>query len=150
MNSISFVVRELNFDESHYAAEVEKQCLNTSWSEIAIKEGRNNPAFKYLVAKENQSLIGICSFYIVCGEAQLINIAVLPNHRRKGIGGLLLETAIDIANKNNAKQFSLEVEKLDFKAISFYERYGFFVVGERKNFYGKEKDAVNMIKMLEK
>lgn len=148
MSEKDLVIGEIKEGEIPLAASFEKEFLNTPWSETSIIEGKRNPAFRYFVAKLNGEIIGICSFYIVCGEGQLINIAVSPRFRHRGIGGKLLEIAISSLEQEFAQVFSLEVEKTNKGGIEFYKKFGFNIVGERKNFYGNNRNGIIMVRDL--
>lgn len=131
------------------ACAIERANLCTAWSEKAIIECQNNSTIKYLVAKCDH-VVGICSFALVYGEGQLINIAVAEGFKRIGVGSMLLEAAIDMAVTGEAEMFTLEVEADNTKAISFYEKHQFVVAGRRKNFYGQGRDAICMIRNIKK
>ena len=136
-------------DEIAAACAVERANLCTAWSEAAIKECEKSDSIRYLVAKDG-GVVGICSFALVFGEGQLINIAVAKTYQRSGIGSMLLEAAIKMAADNEAEQLSLEVEADNTKAIDFYKKHQFVIAGTRKSFYGEGRDAVCMIKSITK
>lgn len=72
--------------------------------------------------------------------------AVSPDHRRQGIGIMLLDS-FEKALDNNADNISLEVRCSNEAAILLYEKAGFMRAGVRKNFYSFPKeDAFVMIK----
>ena len=123
---------------------VEKRCLSTAWSEEDIQNCISNKNAVYNVAIENRKIIGICCFYIVGDDVQLINIAVLPEYREKGIGSMLMDSMLEHAEKSKAESVSLEVETKNISAIKLYENKGFVKVGIRKNFYAQGDDAYIM------
>ena len=131
------------------AAALESECLKTAWSEKSIGECIGNSSIRYLVATIGKELAGTCSFCLVFGEGQLINLAVGKNFRRHKIGSGLLEAAINEAIGENAEIFVLEVEPDNDAAISLYSSFGFEVSGRRKSFYPDGSDALCMIKKLD-
>ena len=147
---MDITIREINLsdgEEIDAAYAIERANLCTAWSEQAIGECNNSESIKYLVA-EIERIVGICSFALVLGEGQLINIAVFEDYQRLGIGSMLLETAIKMASISGAEQFSLEVEADNTKAIAFYEKHQFNIAGRRTNIYGTGRDAICMIRNL--
>ena len=149
---MNIAINEINISDGQEiaaACAIERANLCTAWSEAAIKEIENSDSIKYLVAK-NDNIIGICSFALVFGEGQLINIAVSDSYQRIGVGSMLLDAAINMAIEHNAEQFSLEVEADNSTAIAFYKKHHFEIAGKRKNFYGNGQDAVCMIRNLTK
>lgn len=79
--------------------------------------------------------MGYIGAFTVCESCYISNIAVFPQHRRKGIGRLLLRKAAEQARKKGAESISLEVRPSNTAAISLYKSEGYEEVGLRKNFY---------------
>lgn len=72
------------------------------------------------------------------GEAHLLNLCVDPQWQRAGYGSLLLEHAICQAILHRCSSMFLEVRPSNPGAIRLYEKRGFSVVGERRNYYRAE------------
>ena len=135
----------LGESEIKMAAEVEKACLSTAWSESQI--ANLSESASYFCALENGLVCGIASMYAVAGEAEIMNLAVLPTHRRRGIANRLLTLLIDTAADKECEFITLEVATDNLAAISLYESFGFKTVGRRNGFYNG-KDALIMEKKL--
>lgn len=118
-------------------AELEAACLQTAWSRESIEH--RGELCTYLVYVVDDAVAGICSYYDVGGERQLINIAVAEKYRRRGIGSALLRRML--ADGSCA---SLEVETGNTEAIRLYEKMGFKKAGIRRHFYGRA-DAYIML-----
>ena len=127
------------------AAYIESVCLSTAWSEAQISDLPHYAT--YLCAFLNETLCGIASMYTIAGEAQIMNLAVLPEYRRNGVADILMQTLFNVANEKNCDIITLEVDCVNESAISLYEKHGFVVSGIRKGFYNG-KDALNMEKKL--
>lgn len=126
-------------------ASIEKECFSTPWSEKAILESMLSTTAFYL-SRENGIVTGYMGLSQIAGEGYVTNIAVLPQHRGKGIGSALLKHVISSC-KNNLEFISLEVRVSNNKAISLYEKFGFERVGLRKRFYtNPQEDALIMTK----
>ena len=119
-------------------AELEAACLQTAWSRESIEH--RGELCTYLVYVVDDAVAGICSYYDVGGERQLINIAVAEKYRRRGIGSALLRRML--ADGSCA---SLEVETGNTEAIRLYEKMGFKKAGIRRHFYGRT-DAYIMLR----
>lgn len=117
---------------------LERKTLPTPWSEESI--ANMTPQGRYIVADVNDEVVGICSYYLVCDELELVNIAVADRFRKQGIGKAMMRKMLD----ESFSVCSLEVEEDNSSAISFYRSLGFKKSGKRKNFY-KNKDAIIMI-----
>ena len=133
---------EVNYEEA--ISKLEQQCFPDSfWSERSVKEtlGRSDVLYGMEYGKDKSPagyFIGAASG----GEAELYRIAVLPEHRRKGMGKHLLEAFFDSCPRNTNKVF-LEVRSKNTAALELYKRYGFRVIHVRKGYY-KDDDGVVM------
>ena len=76
-------------------------------------------------------------------ELHILNIAVKPENRRKGLGGLLLDSILHRLG-SRIKVALLEVRVSNSQAISFYTKRGFRSIGRRKRYYPNGEDALLM------
>jgi ribosomal-protein-alanine N-acetyltransferase len=90
---------------------------------------------KYLVAKEDKKVVGYIGVEKIEGETHIINMAVRPDHRGKGIGKKLMEKVL-----NKKDVFFLEVRVSNLPALGLYEKYGFKKVGLRKKYYADNNE----------
>lgn len=106
------------------------------------KQGRNDGDFKDLVT--GGMVIGYADCWMVAGEAQLNNIAVLAKYRGNGVGEALLSVLMHKA-ASNCDSMNLEVRKSNYTAIALYSKLGFTKDGVRKAYYKDNyEDAVLM------
>jgi len=75
------------------------------------------------------------------GEAQLLNLSVVPDARRHGLGSELLAQFLDDALRLGAEQVFLEVRESNAPAIALYERAGFKPVARREAYYPQGSDG---------
>jgi len=80
-------------------------------------------------------IIGFAGLWMMADEAHITNIAVREAYRRRGLGELLLISAVDLAGKMKAIMVTLEVRSSNTVAQSLYAKYGFKQVGIRKGYY---------------
>ncbi len=69
------------------------------------------------------------------GEAQILNLSVVPDSRRQGLGRALLRRFTEDAVRLGAEQLFLEVRVSNAAAIALYESEGFAPVGRRERYY---------------
>ena len=112
---------------------IEKLCFSTPWSRKSITDSFLHGT-KFFLYKEQGETVGYMGLSCVLDEGYVTNIAVLPDYRRNGIASALLEACIKYAAEKELKFISLEVRKSNSAAIKLYEKFGFKVEGERKNF----------------
>jgi ribosomal-protein-alanine N-acetyltransferase len=95
---------------------------------------------------------GIVLGRVAADEAELLTLAVLPEHRRCGLGRGLLALFEEDAQRRGAAIAHLEVDAGNAAAISLYARRGYVEVGRRKGYYragdGSRSDAVLMSRTL--
>ena len=76
-------------------------------------------------------------------EAEILTIAVASAHRGRGLGGLLLDELLAIADSQGSESVFLEVRSRDAVAQSLYQGRGFEDVGRRPRYY-HDDDALIM------
>ena len=91
--------------------------------------------------------IGFSLFRTVAGEAELLLLAVAPDHQHTGIGRLLLEQFVECARASGATRVHLEVRDGN-PAVQMYRLAGFKPAGRRPNYYrgsdGRQFDALTL------
>ena len=90
-------------------------------------------------------MAGFAGFWLMAGEAHIVNLAVWECYQRQGIGELLLLSLINLAVKKEARMITLEVRASNDTAQKLYTKYGFSIRGIRKGYYSDDReDAVIM------
>ena len=127
----------VKMDESHVAqiAELEKICFSDPWSEKSVASELKNPWSLWLVAMEGERLAGYIGSQSVEGEADMMNVAVHPDFRRRGVARSLILKLIEGLKANGVHSLALEVRASNESAIALYEKLGFETVGRRPNYY---------------
>lgn len=128
-------------------AELEKICFSDPWSETSIASELNNKLSLWMVAIDNERVVGYVGSQTILGETDMMNIAVHPDYRKQGIGTALIVGLIGALELRGSHSLMLEVRASNISAISVYEKLGFSEVGRRKNYYRNPKeDALIMRK----
>lgn len=137
--------------ESHVApiAQIEKLCFSDPWSENSIAYELTSRLSYWLVAVDDGDVVGYIGSQSVCGESDMMNVAVHPDHRRKGIAEKLIAALSEGLKERGNLALTLEVRASNTPAISLYEKLGFSQVGRRPNYYRNPKeDALILRKSL--
>ena len=90
------------------------------------------------------TLLGYIVWLKVVDVADILNLFVFPKHRRSGKATALLLETIETLKQAGIKTFYLEVKKSNQQAISVYEKVGFKIVREIKNYYENEDGIAYM------
>ena len=93
-------------------------------------------------------VIAICVFHVVLDEAQINFFVVNQKYREKGYGSYLMSYLIKECEKSNINKICLEVSSTNITAEKFYNRFDFFTVGIRRNYYKDGSDALLKEKKL--
>ena len=119
------------------------------WNVTTLKSELLNPNSKYIVAKFNNTIVGFAGIWKSVDEVHITNIVVNKNFRKQNIGSLMLSKLIGLAKlEPNISSITLEVNSNNIAAIKLYEKFGFNVVGLRKNYYNNIDDAIIYTKCL--
>ena len=101
------------------------------------------------VAESAGRVIGFLAARVAADEMEILNLAVDPDERGRGVGSALLGTAIEFARRSGSRRAFLEVRESNRRAQRFYERHGFAVFGRRSRYYTHpEEDALLMVHTL--
>ncbi|MBI5205152.1 MAG: ribosomal protein S18-alanine N-acetyltransferase [Nitrospirae bacterium] len=139
------IIRELLEYDLPEVVGIENISFTTPWSEILFFNEIYKQRSIARVALIDKRVIGyICANY-VADEGHILNLAVHPDFRRKGIAKILVENILEELKETDCRFLYLEVRASNNAARELYEGFGFSVVGTRKKYYNKpEEDAVVM------
>lgn len=127
---------------------IEKACFgNDAWSKANMKSELLAPHTTYVVAEENNSLVGYAGLSQLASStsSDIQTIAVSESHRGLGIGRLLMESLLATARKQNASEVFLEVREDKPTPQELYKSLGFVAIDRRENYY--QPDGVAAIVM---
>ena len=129
-------------NESHVAqiAALEKQCFSDPWSENSVASELENPLSLWLIAEEDGAVCGYVGSQTVLDETDMMNIAVRPDCRRKGIAAALIAELVSRLKARGSRILRLEVRESNLPAIALYKAMGFTQLGLRKNYYRNPKE----------
>jgi len=125
---------------------IENLSFPMPWSEQSFYyEAVNNPYGYYVVAIDQDKVVGYGGMWMLIDECHITTIAVDPKRRREGIGRKILEHLIEKAKENDVDWISLEVRATNIVAQHLYNALGFEIVGIRKGYYlPNNEDAIIM------
>ena len=130
-------------------AALEGICFRDPWSEKSVASELGNPLSYWLVAVEGETVLGYIGSQTVLDESDMMNVAVSPEHRRKGIAQALVVALADGLREKGSSKLTLEVRTSNASAIALYEKLEFRQIGLRKNYYrNPREDALILQKEL--
>lgn len=107
--------------------------------------------YRNWVCEDNGALVGYAVVTVTLDEAQLLNISVVPERRRQGLGLALMEHLMADVARRGVKTLFLEVRPSNAAGRAMYDGLGFTRIGERRDYYpaaGGRENAIVMSKGL--
>jgi ribosomal-protein-alanine acetyltransferase len=137
---------KMSLDHIDGVMEVEHLSFALPWSKNSfIQEVTSNQFAHYIVAMENDKVIGYAGMWQIQDEGHITNVAVHPDFRGLHIGKGLMKELIDTARGLGIDAMTLEVRKSNEVAKNLYKSFDFFEAGVRKRYYSdNNEDAVIM------
>jgi ribosomal-protein-alanine N-acetyltransferase len=128
---------------------LERCCFTDAWSEGMLLSSLTD-GVDFTLLLDGETLIGYSIVdRRVQGEAELHNVAIIPEYRGKGLSSLLMDKMISDCTENGVLVIFLEVRENNAPAINLYKKYGFTAIDKRKNYYkNPTEDAWVMMKSL--
>ena len=128
---------------------IETESFSDAWSKESFISLMINPHSRILACFDGERLTGYVCTMQIDGEAEILNIAVDSEYRKLGIGGMLLDSAVDSLDKERGLTVYLEVRESNAPARALYRSRGFTEIGIRRGYYRKPKEnAVEMEKKV--
>jgi [ribosomal protein S18]-alanine N-acetyltransferase len=138
----TLAIREAGERDLDEVLRIERESFGDPWSRESFRSAVGASRMRFLVAEEARegeggarSLVGYVIALMLFDEAEIANIAVSGEARRRGIGGLLLDQALSEAAERGVSAVYLEVRESNMSARALYESRSFANVGRRKRYY---------------
>jgi ribosomal-protein-alanine N-acetyltransferase len=155
----TFKLRKFTPDDLQSVMQINRVCLPENYTDYFFMDLYERFPATFIVAEENSKIAGYIMSRIEVGLANyglgglirkghVVSIAVLPQHRRKGIAQALINAATDGMVGYKAKQCYLEVRVTNNLGIALYKKLGFEIGRTLNGYYSDGEDAYVMTKKL--
>ena len=142
-------IENMTADHVAAVARLEAVCFADPWSERSVASEVNNPLSLWLVALEGDCVVGYIGSQTVLDESDMMNVAVHPDHRRRGVAEVLVLALCEALKQRGSGCLTLEVRASNEPAKALYGKLGFELVGRRPNYYrNPREDALILRKVL--
>ena len=159
MVQTSYTLRRFRPQDLDKVIYVNKRCLPENYSSYFFIDLYERFPDTFLVAEEENEIIGYVMCRIETGlpdfgllgiskKGHVISVAVLPEHRRKGIGTALMKEAMAGMSVYKAKECYLEVRVSNTPAVGLYKKVGFEISRAVHGYYANGEDAYIMSRKL--
>ena len=139
------VIRALTSEDTGRLTEIERRCFSCPWSERSFLASMAIPVSVWLGAESDGEIVGFIGAVSVAGEAEILDIAVEPECRCRGIGRTLLKAMLEHIKADGADTVFLDVRCSNAPALGLYRSFGFETYTVRKDYYtSPREDAFGM------
>lgn len=133
-------IRAMQAKDVDEVAAIESRIFSQPWSKQGFLDSLALEHAVFLVAEEENHILGYIGMYVSLDEGEITNVAVDSIARCRGIGAMLVEAMKNEAGLLEVTQIVLEVRVSNESAIRLYERSGFINQGVRRGFYDMPKE----------
>ena len=130
------VIRSMRKEDVLQITQIEKLSFPSPWScgIFSSELDRKNFAFYYVIEYQDE-IIAYIGYWKAANEAHLVNMAVHPAFRRKGLGSKLLKYILEKAQNQGLNTITLEVRRFNLAAQRFYESFDFKKIAISPGYY---------------
>lgn len=148
MNQIeAFVIEPMRAEDIDAVMRIETACFPTPWTADMFVQELQRPQANISVLRrvDDGNVVAFINHWSVLDELHLLNVATLPEERRRGHGKHLLEHMFLCARASGCRVVMLEVRRSNEAALGLYRSFGFVSVGVRPGYYSDNgEDAILM------
>lgn len=130
---------------------IERNAQVMPWSRLSFEESLNKQHHCQVVEYQNK----VVAFHVVCpvaDELHILNLAVAPHYQGRGLGHVLLQDIVALADSLQLNKIFLEVRAGNTVAQSLYQKWQFEQCAVRKAYYRtadkQREDAMVMVRKL--
>lgn len=125
--------------------DLEKECFGVHWTPTNFFSELENPRCYYTVARVDGAIRGYLGYWQILEEAHITSVGVTSAFRKQKLAQRMMCHMLDECRDKNVNWITLEVKASNVAAQKLYEKFGFKVMGRRKNYYQVDKqDALVM------
>lgn len=143
-----WALTEMRAQDLRQVLDIERRSFANPWSSALFLQELRIPFSRIIVIRPaggpEEPIVGYLCRWFVADEIHILNVAVHPQYRGRGIGAVLLGEALREAERGRADAVTLEVRRSNEAARRLYATFQFEEVGVRRNYYGRGEDALIM------
>jgi len=136
--------KKLTLNEIDVVTELESKTSENHWTKQQLSESISNPNNLSQILIVKSKIVGYIIAMPSVDSADILNLAVHKDFKRKGYGSSLINHLLSKLKKRQIKNLFLEVRMGNFAAISLYLSLGFKEVSIRKNYYTKNSNELSI------
>ncbi len=139
MTPVGATIRDLAPEDLAWVAEREQEIFgNSAWSPGVIAADYASGFRRYRGIEEDGALVGYAVYGFDGDSFHLMNLAIVPDSRGRGLGRALMDDFLAEARRLGVREAFLEVAVTNDAALALYRAYGFTDVRVRRRYYQPE------------
>ncbi len=136
----SYRIRPATVADVSAVAAIERACFSDPWSPAGLAETMQYGTARTFLAENSAGVAGYIMARISGEEGEILNLAVLPHDRRRGVARGLLAVGVAALVAEGVREAYLEVRESNSAAITLYRSAGFRPVGLRPGYYRNPRE----------
>ena len=124
-----------------------RESFSDAWDEKMLVSAFNVGNFFGFVAEDGEP-IGFITYSVNIDTADMQDLFVTEDYRKKGVGYALVSAFMEGAKSNGVKKLFLEVRESNLPAVNLYKKAGFTFLSIRKKYYSDGENALVLVKEL--
>jgi ribosomal-protein-alanine N-acetyltransferase len=156
LQDVNILIRHCRTNDLDRVYDIERTSFPDYWTKVSLEYLLRINSQGFFVAEINEKIIGYAIASIERNLwkpwktfGHLVNIAVDPEFRGKGIGRELAETVIEYLKSKKIRKVILEVRTSNIVAKNLYASMGFLETGVKEKYYEDGESAIIMAKEIE-
>lgn len=134
------LIKTMTMEHVEAVAEIERQCFSQPWSQKSLEDSIQLEDTLFLICEDcdaqgKKQVAGYVGAYLCSDIAEITNVAVSPEWRKRGCAMELIRTLQKSPALGTKEKILLDVRISNHPAIALYEKMGFEKIAQRKNFY---------------
>jgi ribosomal-protein-alanine N-acetyltransferase len=141
-------IRDATYNDLPRVLDIERLSFTEPWSLASFRRELSLSFSRLMLAVADDpagaAIAGYLCRWLVAGEYHILNVAVHPDFRCRGVGTALMAGAVAESRARGASLMILEVRRSNLQARRLYRKFGFEERRLRRNYYGPGEDALVM------
>jgi len=143
-------IRDATYNDLPRVLDIERLSFTEPWSLASFRRELSLSFSRLMLAVTDDPAAGAAAIagylcrWLVAGEYHILNVAVHPDYRCRGVGTALMAGAVAESRARRASLMILEVRRSNLQARRLYRKFGFEERRLRRNYYGPGEDALVM------
>ncbi|MEX1258692.1 MAG: porphobilinogen synthase [Gemmatimonadota bacterium] len=143
-------IRDARPSDLPSVVEVEAAAYSVPWNYASLRALVRREGVRFLVAQLPEPegrFVGHGILRWAADEGEIVNLAVVPEVRGRGVGSDLLDHLLEFARDSALRSVFLEVRASNDPAIALYRSRGFRQVGVREHYYDHPREDARILRL---